>query len=133
MYDRNNEILLSVIVPIYNVQKYLKMCIESILPQIKNKAEMILVDDGSTDRCSEICDFYAARYDYIKVIHQKNAGLSAARNAGLDISSGKYIMFVDSDDFIIKNSVEKIIRELEHIDVDIFFADQYLLSEKKKN
>lgn len=92
--------LISVIVPVYNVEKYLRKCVDSIIAQTYTNLELILVDDGSPDNCGKICDEYAAKDSRIKVIHQKNGGLSAARNAGLDIATGDYIGFVDSDDYI---------------------------------
>ena len=82
--------MVSVIVPIYNVEKYLKRCIDSILNQTYKNLEIILVDDGSPDKCPEICDEYAKKDDRIIVIHNKNGGVSSARNAGLDIAKGKY-------------------------------------------
>lgn len=91
---------LTIIVPVYNVEKYLPKCIESILVQSFTDFELILIDDGSSDRCGEICDEYAAKDSRIVVIHQKNLGVSAARNAGLEIARGTYIGFVDSDDWI---------------------------------
>lgn len=91
---------LSIIVPVYKTEKYLPKCIDSILAQTFTDFELILIDDGSPDRCGEICDEYAAKDDRIIVIHQKNQGVSAARNAGLDIARGEYIGFVDSDDQI---------------------------------
>lgn len=91
---------LSIIVPVYKTEKYLPKCIDSILAQTFTDFELILIDDGSPDRCGEICDEYAAKDDRIIVIHQKNQGVSAARNAGLDIAKGEYIGFVDSDDWI---------------------------------
>lgn len=89
---------ISIIIPIYNVEKYLKRCIDSIVNQTYKNTEIILVNDGSPDNCGEICDEYAKIDSRIKVIHKENGGLSSARNAGIDISSGEYIMFVDSDD-----------------------------------
>lgn len=91
---------ISVIVPVYNVGKFLARCVESILDQTFTDFELILVDDGSTDNSLVLCDHFAERDSRVKVIHQKNAGVSAARNAGLDIMSGNYIMFVDSDDAV---------------------------------
>lgn len=91
---------LSVIVPVYKVEPYLPKCVDSILMQTFRDFELILIDDGSPDNCGAICEQYAARDDRIKVIHQANAGVSAARNAGLNIASGDYIGFVDSDDWI---------------------------------
>ncbi len=92
--------LISVIVPVYNVENYLSKCIDSILAQTYTNLEIILVDDGSPDNCGKICDEYAKKDSRIKVIHQENGGLSAARNAGLDTATGDYIGFVDSDDYI---------------------------------
>lgn len=91
---------LSIIVPIYNVEKYLERCLNSILTQTFKDFELILVDDGSPDNCGKICDYYLHLDSRIKVIHKKNGGLSSARNAGLEIAKGEYIGFVDSDDWI---------------------------------
>ena len=90
----------SVIVPVYNVEAYLRRCVDSLLNQTLQEIEIILVDDGSTDRCGLICDEYARQDDRIFVIHQKNAGLSNARNAGIDQARANYLMFVDSDDWV---------------------------------
>lgn len=95
--------MISVIVPVYNVEPYLRECIDSILAQTYTDFELILVDDGSPDKCGEICDEYAAKDSRIRVIHQENGGLSAARNAGLDIAQGEYVTFVDSDDVVHPN------------------------------
>lgn len=92
--------LISVIVPVYNVEKYLRKCIDSIINQTYKALEIILVDDGSPDNCGLICDEYAEKDSRVRVIHKENGGLSDARNAGLDIADGEYIMFVDSDDFV---------------------------------
>lgn len=91
---------ISVIVPVYNVEAYLNRCVDSILAQSFKQLEIILVDDGSTDRSSAICDMYAGQDERIRVIHKENGGLSDARNAGLQIAAGEYIGFVDSDDWI---------------------------------
>ena len=99
MSEPNNS-LISVIVPIYNVEKYLDKCVESIVTQTYKNLEIILVDDGSPDRCPEICDKWAEKDERIKVIHKKNGGLSDARNEGYAVSSGEYISFIDSDDYI---------------------------------
>ena len=88
----------SIIVPVYNVEKYLDKCIESIVNQTYRNIEIILVDDGSPDKCPEICNEWAKKDDRIKVIHKENGGLSSARNAALEIAQGDYITFVDSDD-----------------------------------
>lgn len=92
--------MISVIVPVYNVEPYLRQCIDSILAQTYTDFELILVDDGSPDNCGAICDEYAEKDNRIRVIHQKNGGVSAARNAGIDIATGEYISFVDSDDWV---------------------------------
>lgn len=94
------KLLISVIVPVYKVEPYLRKCVDSILAQTYTNLEVILIDDGSPDNCPAICDEYAVKDSRIKVIHQQNAGVSAARNAGLDAATGEYIGFVDSDDWI---------------------------------
>ena len=97
---------ISVIVPVYNVEEYLRPCIDSILEQTFTDFELILVDDGSPDRCGEICDEYEQIDKRIRVIHQENGGLSAARNAGLDQMSGEYVTFIDSDDVVAEDYLE---------------------------
>lgn len=107
--------LISVIVPVYKVEKYLKRCIESIQKQTYQNLEIILVDDGSPDRSGEICDEYAKTDARIKVVHKPNGGLSDARNAGLSICTGELIGFVDSDDYIAPNFFEKLYQyKMEH-------------------
>ena len=98
--------LISVIVPVYDVERYLARCIDSILAQTYQNLEIFLVDDGSPDRCGEICDAYAEKDNRIQVIHKKNGGLSDARNAALDICTGEYISFVDSDDYVSDDFIE---------------------------
>lgn len=100
--------LVSLIVPIYNVEKYLDRCVKSLISQTYKNIEIILVDDGATDSCGKKCDEYALRDNRIRVIHKKNGGLSDARNAGIEIASGDYIAFIDSDDFISDLYVEKL-------------------------
>ena len=104
---------ISVIVPIYNVERYLCACIDSVLNQTYRDFELILVDDGSPDNCGAICDEYAQRDSRIRVIHKTNGGLSDARNAGLDIATGKYVYFLDSDDTIEPNLLETVVPILE--------------------
>lgn len=111
--------LISVIVPIYNVEKYLDICIESIVNQTYKNLEIILVDDGSLDNCSQICDKWAEKDKRIVVIHKKNGGLSDARNAGLNIATGEYIGFIDSDDWISKSMYEMLIKEMKKYNCDI--------------
>lgn len=117
-----NNPLISVIVPIYNVECYLKTCIDSIVNQTYSNLEIILVDDGSPDKCPEICDEYEKNDSRVKVIHQDNGGLSAARNAGIDIASGEFLTFIDSDDFITKNYVELLYKGIVDFDADISIA-----------
>lgn len=110
---------LSIIVPVYKVEKYLPKCIDSILAQTFRDYELILIDDGSPDNCGTICDEYAAKDDRIIVIHQKNQGVSAARNAGLDIARGTYLGFVDSDDWIEPEMYETMISTAKEKQVDV--------------
>ncbi len=117
------EKLISFVIPVYNVEKYLKECIESILKQCTNQCEIILVDDGSTDKSREICDIYASKENSINVIHQENGGLSFARNEGLKKAVGKYVAFVDSDDRIRENSLCNILKWIKQSDSDICFMD----------
>ena len=111
--------LISVIVPVYNVEAYIAKCIESIQNQSYQHLEIILVDDGSTDDSGDICDQYAAYDDRIKVIHQENGGISAARNTGIETANGDYITFVDSDDYIAPNMYEDMLNILKDNDLDI--------------
>ena len=98
----------SIIVPVYNVENELSKCIDSILGQSVEDFELILIDDGSTDRSGEICDDYGKKDRRIKVIHKSNGGVSSARNSGLDIANGEYIVFVDSDDYVTEDYLEKL-------------------------
>lgn len=120
---------LSVVVPIYNVEKYLNRCIDSILSQTLLPDEIILVDDGSTDGSGKIADEYAQKYDSIKVIHQKNGGLSAARNTGIDTARGFYIAFVDSDDYIDSEMYKVLIDNLKRTNADISICGRYIEQE----
>lgn len=109
-----SKINLSIIIPVYNVQEYLRQCLDSVIKQGLSNIEIILVNDGSTDNSGNICDDYAKKYSYIKVVHQKNKGLSGARNTGIRNSTGKYLMFIDSDDFInSKVDLKKIVMNLK--------------------
>ena len=114
----------SVIVPVYNVEKYLDRCINSIISQKYNDFELILVDDGSPDNCPEICDKWAKKDSRIKVIHKENGGLSSARNAGLDIAKGDYILFVDSDDYVESNYFDEIEKHAEKNSLTVFTVIQ---------
>lgn len=101
--------LISVIVPVYKVEEYLARCVDSILGQTYRNLEILLVDDGSPDRCGEICEEYAARDTRIRVIHKENGGLSSARNAAIDVAQGEYLGFVDSDDWIEPETYEALL------------------------
>ena len=131
--------MLSVIVPIYNVEQYLPRCIESILNQKYESLEIILVDDGSTDRCPQICDQYAQIDRRIQVIHTKNKGLVKARKTGLERASGKFICFVDDDDWIDSRMYLELIDALKESEADFvdsgFFYDMcgdYVIEERRK-
>jgi len=114
-----NNPKISIIVPIYNVEKYLPCCMDSLLNQTLTDIEIILVDDGSPDDCGKICDEYATKDSRVKVIHKKNGGLSDARNIGIDIAIGEYFSFVDSDDWIDINMYETLYNNLVDNNADI--------------
>lgn len=109
----------SVIVPVYQVERYLKQCLDSILNQTFKDIEVILIDDGSEDNSGKICDEYALNDNRVKVIHQKNMGLSDARNSGMNLMSGKYFMFVDSDDYVSEQMIEKLYTRAVETDADV--------------
>ncbi len=111
--------LLSVIVPVYKVEKYIKRCVDSILNQSYKDFELILVDDGSPDNCGKICDEYELIDKRIIVVHKKNGGLSDARNAGIEIMKGQYVTFIDSDDFIHKETFSTLMENIEKENADI--------------
>lgn len=127
------------IIPVYNVEKYLHRCLDSVIAQTYQNLEIICVDDGSIDDSGKICDQYAVRDARIKVIHQENQGLSAARNKGLDAAEGEYIAFVDSDDYILEDMYKKMLDKLLNYNVDLCVCQwQYEFSDgrqvvKKKN
>ena len=120
------EPLLSIIVPIYNVEQYLERCIESIINQTYKNLEIILVDDGSKDNSGTIADTYASKDNRIKVIHKENGGLSDARNHGLDQARGNYIIFIDSDDFIDSSMCEILFTTAEKYSSDIVSCNYYI-------
>lgn len=123
MFD---EPFYSVIIPIYNVEKFLNQCVDSVLSQSFSDYEVILVDDGSSDKCPIICDEYAKKNQCIKVIHKRNEGLSAARNSGIDVAKGKYLLFLDSDDYWDDSDALKklyyVISQNEYADLVMFQA-----------
>jgi len=122
-FTRETNINISVIVPIYNVEEYLSSCIDSLIDQKNLRLEIILVNDGSTDRSGMIANQYASQYWWIKVIHQNNRGASAARNAGLKVAQGEYIAFVDSDDWINQNSLSELYRKATEHQVDVLMSN----------
>lgn len=114
--------LISVIVPVYNVEKYLDRCVLSIQTQSYSNLEIILVDDGSPDRCGELCDLYALADRRVKVVHKMNGGLGNARNSGIECATGKYITFIDSDDWIGQRHIEDLYKAIVQHDADICFC-----------
>lgn len=121
--------LVSIIVPVYNVEKYLKRCVESLLSQTLKDIEIILVDDGSTDNCPALCDEFSKIDDRITVVHKHNGGLSSARNAGLKVAKGKYIGFIDSDDTANPTMFEDLVSTIQKEHVDFVMSD-YIRIEK---
>lgn len=117
------DVKLSIIVPVYKVEKYLRKCIDSILEQSFENFELLLIDDGSPDNCPMICDEYAQKDSRIKVIHQENSGVSRARNRGLEMAAGQWIGFVDSDDYIEKTAYEQLIENAEMHNCDVAIMD----------
>lgn len=120
--------LVSVIVPIYKVETYLKRCVDSILSQTYKNLEIILVDDGSPDSCPQMCDDYAALDYRVKVVHKENGGLADARNAGLNVASGLFVSFIDSDDCVHEDYICKLIGALKKNDADIAIAKFFKFS-----
>ena len=120
--DRMKE-LVTVVVPVYKTEKYLRRCVESILRQDHRELEVILVNDGSPDSCGSICDYYAQTVERVRVVHKANGGLSSARNAGIEAAIGKYICFVDSDDYIETDYVSTLYRLLRTFDADLAKID----------
>lgn len=126
------ESLISIIVPIYNVQEYLDRCIQSIIHQTYTKLEIILVNDGSTDDCERICRRYEKEDQRIRVISKENEGLSAARNEGILLSTGEYIVFVDSDDFLEVTMIQELYECSSLYHADICICDFFYMDEKRK-
>lgn len=123
--------IISIVVPVYKVEQYLNKCIDSILAQTFADFELILVDDGSPDKCGEICDDYAKHDSRVVVIHKQNGGLSDARNAGIDIARGAYIGFVDSDDYIAPDMYETLYRDIQNEQADMSVCGVYKVRGEK--
>lgn len=122
---------ISIIVPVYKVEPYIHKCINSILAQTYTNFELILIDDGSPDRCGEICDYYASKDPRIKVIHKENGGQASARNMGLDIAEGEYIGFVDSDDYIENDMFELLMMNAMKFEADVVECGINIVNGKK--
>lgn len=127
--------LISVIIPVYRVESYLSACVESVLRQTYQYFEIILVDDGSPDKCGDICDKFAAQDSRVRVIHKKNGGLSSARNAGIDIARGAFIAFLDSDDLWSSLFLERLYQAVRETDADfsVCLFDRFQEKPKEKH
>ena len=127
------DVLLTVVIPVYNVEKYLKRCVESVLVQEWHNYDILLVDDGSTDSSPQICDLYAEKYEMIRVIHKENKGLSDTRNRGIEEASGEYVYFPDSDDWLEPNTFSELSDVIEELTYDtISFNREFVTSEEDK-
>lgn len=126
------EDLVSIIIPVYQVEKYLEKCLESVINQTYKKIEVILIDDGSKDNSGKICDEYAQKDKRIIVIHKNNEGVSKARNVGIECAKGTYITFVDSDDFIHKDYIEKLYELCKHNNADLSICGTKNILENEK-
>lgn len=124
--------LVSIVVPVYKVEQYLDQCVQSIRNQTWKELEIILVDDGSPDQCGKMCEGYKEQDERIKVLHKPNGGLGDARNAGAKAAVGKYLLFVDSDDYIAEELVEKAVKSAEETDSDIVLFDYYYVENGRK-
>ena len=122
--------LISVIVPAYNAEPYLETCLNSLLAQTYRETEVILVDDGSTDNSGRLCDAFARKDARLRVLHKENGGASSARNAGLCAATGKYVYFLDSDDRVVPEFLEKLLDSAETNGSDLVFFDAYTVDER---
>lgn len=125
---------LSIIVPIYNVERYLRKCVDSLLRQdlSQEEYEIILVDDGSPDSCGDICEEYAGRFSHVKVVHRENGGLSAARNSGIEVARGRFVQFVDPDDYLEPNVLKALVEKMETDQLDILRYNYQNVNEQYK-
>jgi len=128
----NKTCLISVIIPVYNVEKYVERCLDSVINQTYKNLEIILIDDGSTDNSGKICDEYVKKDNRIIVVHKENGGVSSARNIGIELANGDYIGFVDSDDYIEKEMYENLFNNLIKYNVDISMCNYYIEKNSKK-
>lgn len=120
----------SVIIPVYNVAGYFPRCMQSVAAQTYSDYEVVLVDDGSTDGCEDLCDQYAAEYMFVKTVHQSNQGLSVARNHGVEVAKGEYICFIDSDDYVSADYIEKLMTAMELYQADMAVIKMRSVSDK---
>ena len=127
-----SEDKISIIIPIYKVEDYISKCIKSVIAQSYHNLEIILIDDGSPDRCGDICDDYAERDSRIRVIHRQNGGISAARNSGLEVATGEYVLFVDSDDYIHPDMVERMHDVALNKQADVVVCDYVKVNEDEE-
>ncbi len=128
--EQEKQGLISVIIPVYNVENYLRECVDSVLAQTYQNFEIILVDDGSTDASGEICDACAKQDDRIRVFYQENAGASSARNSGLRSAKGEYVYFLDSDDWLNEECFEKLVTCIKRENAEIVFLNAFAIEEK---
>lgn len=129
----NGSPLVSIVIPVYKVEKYLQASVNSAINQTYSNIEIILVDDGSPDRCPEICDEFASEFRNVSVIHKKNGGLSDARNFGLDKAKGEFILFLDSDDTLVNNAIEELLKKAINNHADMVIPDRYTLVKEDEN
>ena len=130
---KNNQPLITVIIPVYKVEKYLRKCVESVIYQTYSNLEIILIDDGSTDNSGLICDEYAKKDSRIRVLHQKNSGISSVRNKGIDMAKGKYFTFIDSDDYVSLDYIEYLYNLITKYNADISICNFKLIWKNSKS
>ncbi len=128
----NENVLVSVVIPVYNVENYIDRCVTSVVNQTYRNLEIILVDDGSPDKCPELCDEWAKKDSRIKVIHKNNAGLGMARNTGIDNATGKYIFFIDSDDYVDLTMIAQCVNNAEQYQSEIVMFGLYSVDKDGK-
>lgn len=127
----DNTCDISIVVPVYNCSAYIEKCVNTLLTQDIDRYEIVLVDDGSTDNTGLICDYFASRYSNVKVIHQDNKGVGGARNTGINASCGKYILFVDSDDYVSENCLGRMLNLSEENNLDILIVSRQIVCENE--
>ena len=125
------DILLSIVIPVYRVEKYLARCIDTLIAQLESGVELVLVDDGSDDACPSICDEYSRKYSCIKTVHKANGGLVSAWMAGVEVSKGEYLVFVDSDDWVDLNMIEELVKHTGACKREIICSNYIIEKENK--